>query len=156
MYYVKTTQATAKFCKYFVNVRHLYGGEIARKDFLAPYESPDDPRFNWLENDFLQYLKEWKDVAETRHENVSSKERENMLISRQTHEGVIMTVKSLIETTRIVLGAGMDFFLPEKVNQDYTEEQLCTNLAQMLNPEIFMRSSTLFLICKNQKIRQFG
>ena len=122
------TEATAKFCKYFdqffdcVNVRHLHEGQHKRKDFLAAYESPNDPRFSWLENDFLQYLKEWKDATETRHGNFSSKEREKMFISRQTHEGIMITVKSLIETTRFVLGAGMIFFLSEKVNQDCTEE----------------------------------
>ena len=79
------TEATAKFCKYFdqffdcVNVRHLHEGQHKRKDFLAAYESPNDPRFSWLENNFLQYLKEWKDATETRHGNFSSKEREKML-----------------------------------------------------------------------------
>ena len=122
------TEATEKFFKYFdqffdcVNVRHIYEGQNMRKEFLAPYESPNDPRFNWLENVFLKYLKEWKVATETGHENFSSKQCEKMFISRQTHEGIIITVRSLIETTRFVLGAGIIFFLSEKVNQDCTEE----------------------------------
>ena len=70
----------------------------------------------------LKYLKEWKVATETRQGNFSSRQREKKFISRQTHEGMIITVKSLIETTRFVLGAGMNFFLFENVNQDCTEE----------------------------------
>ena len=30
-----------------------------KKTFLAPYTSTEDPRFAWLEGEFLQYLNDW-------------------------------------------------------------------------------------------------
>ena len=50
-----------------LNVRNLDEHRKKRKPNLRPYRSPDDERltndeilFQWLENDFLQYLADWK------------------------------------------------------------------------------------------------
>ena len=124
------TEATAEFCQYFdsffdcVNVRNQDEGKKKRKEFLEPYRSTTDFRYDWLENVFLKYLNDWKASVETRGEEgeFSPKEREKMFLSKPTYEGLIITSKSLIETSRFVLNSGMPFFLPEKVNQDCTEE----------------------------------
>ena len=104
------------------NVRNE--GTFKRKEFLAPYRSTTDFRYEWLQNVFLKYLADWKLSTETRGEegDFSVKERGQMFLSMSTYEGVILTVNSLIETSRFVLNHGMPSFLPEKVNQDCTEE----------------------------------
>jgi len=60
------TAGTAKFCKivdsYFdyLNVHSTQEHQRKRKTFLYPYTSTTDQRFDWLEDEFLTYLKEWK------------------------------------------------------------------------------------------------
>ena len=54
---------TAKFCSLMdsffdiVNIKNLTSYKYEGKPFLAPFESIDDPRFSWLRNEFLQFLK---------------------------------------------------------------------------------------------------
>ena len=45
-----------------------------------------------------------------------------MFISAQTHEGLQITVHTLVETVKFLLKCGMLFFLNEKFNQDVLEE----------------------------------
>lgn len=60
------TAGTANFCKivnsYFdyLNVRSTQEHQRKKKPFLAPYTSTTDQRFYWMEDEFLTYLKEWK------------------------------------------------------------------------------------------------
>ena len=60
------TAGTAKLCKmvdsFFdcLNVRCTHEHERKKKTFLAPYTTIEDPRFAWLEGEFLQYLNDWK------------------------------------------------------------------------------------------------
>ena len=89
---------------------------------MAPYTSTSDVRFDWLENVFLKYLDDWKNSTLVREGNFSTKEREMMFISRQTHEGLKITICSLIDLTRYLLNNGMKYFLPVNVSQDCTEE----------------------------------
>ena len=64
--------ATAEFCgnidKFFdcLNVRSCDEHEIKRKVFLKPYISVDDERFKWLTEDFIGYLKDWKEATTNR------------------------------------------------------------------------------------------
>ncbi len=46
----------------------------------------------WLEKDFLGYLKEWEDSVETRTD-VPKAEKPTMLLSRATREGLRITGK---------------------------------------------------------------
>ena len=94
-----------------LNVRNLDEGTRTRNPFLAPYTSTNDTRFTWLEEDFFGYLQCWKQSL-IDNQDLTPKEREQMFLSRQTHEGCMISVYSLIETTRYVLEAGMPFFLP--------------------------------------------
>ena len=54
---------TSKFCSMMnsffdcLNVRCTTEGKIKRNNFLLPYTSPDDVRFNWLENVFSNVFK---------------------------------------------------------------------------------------------------
>lgn len=69
--------ATSKLCamvnSYFdcLNVRSTTEHQRKRKPFLAPYTAVNDPRFTWLLNDFLGYLRDWKASTANRPGNFS-------------------------------------------------------------------------------------
>ena len=71
-YYPGETHGTAEFCakmnKFFdcTNVRNQSEWIKTRNETVAPYRATDDPRFDWLENVFLGYLKEWSESIEKR------------------------------------------------------------------------------------------
>ena len=109
---------TSNFCMMvdgffdFLNVRSTTEDLKKRKSFLAPYTLPD-ARFKWL-NDFLHYLKTWKESRETRPGNFNKNARSRMHISWQTYEGFQITCHSAIEATKFLLQEGMDFVLTER------------------------------------------
>ena len=71
-YYPDETFGTAGFIgkmnKFFdcLNVRSLIEHIAQRNPDKAPYQSHDDPRFEWLENDFLKYLQDWSESVNNR------------------------------------------------------------------------------------------
>jgi hypothetical protein len=120
--------ATAKLCEmvdsYFdcLNVRSTKEHQRKRKPFLAPYTSVNDPRFVWLENDFLDYLQKWKESIANRPGNFTKNARNRMFISWQTYEGLQITAHSAVEATKFLLNEGMEYVLTERFCQDSLEE----------------------------------
>lgn len=55
----------------------------------------------WLENDFLGYLKEWKDSVDARTD-VPKAEKPTMLLSRETQEGLHITGTLLCYIRKLV------------------------------------------------------
>ena len=111
---------TAKYCK--MNVRSLNEGRRKNKPFLVPYSSCDDERFDWLENNLLPYFDNWKCNIETRNGNFSKTAQAKMFISKQTHEGIQITVNAMIECIKFLLKEGMEYILTERFCQDPVEE----------------------------------
>ena len=62
---------TVKFIEYFdkffdcLNVDIYTSGLKERKEFKEPYTSPDDSWLEWLQNDFLAYLKAWEESVQS-------------------------------------------------------------------------------------------
>ena len=78
-----------------------------QKDFLKPYESVDDMRFEWLDS-FLLYFEQWKECIQNRDDsNYTAHARSNMFISWQTHEGILITVHSFKEVCKFLLEHGV-------------------------------------------------
>ena len=48
-----------------------------RKEFKEPYTSPDDSRLEWLQNDFLAYLKAWEESVQSRNRLYEEAKNEN-------------------------------------------------------------------------------
>lgn len=77
---------TSKLCEmvdsYFdcLNVHSTTEHQRKRKPFLAPYRSLDDPRFLWLTNDFLGYLRAWKDST-TQHLGDFTQEQDVLILA---------------------------------------------------------------------------
>lgn len=122
------TAGTAKLCgmvdSFFdcLNVRCTYEHERKRKPFLAPFTSTEDPRFTWLEGEFLKYLKDWKKSTLDRPGNYTANARSRMFLSWQTYEGFQITTCSVIEATNFLLQEGMEYVLTERFCQDPIEE----------------------------------
>lgn len=122
------TAATAKLCKMLdsffdcLNVRSTHEHERKKKPFLAPYSSVDDPRFTWLDEEFLKYLKEWKQSVQDRPGNFTANARNRMFLSWQTYEGLQISTYSAIEATKFLLNEGMEYVLTERFCQDPVEE----------------------------------
>lgn len=118
---------TAQYCQmvdsFFdcLNVRGVMENMHKRKPNLAPYTDMNDPRFSWLEEEFLNYLTEWKASIEAR-EGFSKDAQSRMFISWQTFEGLQITVFSIIEVVKYLLSQGMEFVLTERFCQDPAEE----------------------------------
>lgn len=72
--------------------------------------------------EFLIYLNNWKESTDNRPGNFEQNARSRMFISWQTYEGFKMTVYSVIEATKFLLGEGMEFVLTERFCQDTVEE----------------------------------
>ena len=126
-----------------LNVRCTTEGKIKRNNSLLPYTSPDDERFNWLENVFLKYLNDWQGSIQNRSGTFSAKAKAKMFISKQTFEGLTITVYSIINIIKSLLHEGMEFVLTEKLCQDVIEEH-------------FGRQRSLGRTNDNPTVRQFG
>ena len=117
---------TAKFClmmdKFFdcLNVRDLESHKVKRKQFLAPYEDVNDARFEWLDG-FLEYLELWKKSIGERPGNFNTTAKSNMFISRQTYEGLQITIHSFKDVCVYLLEQGIPYILSEKFCQDDLE-----------------------------------
>ncbi|XP_065673608.1 uncharacterized protein LOC136090694 [Hydra vulgaris] len=127
-YYPPETHVTAELCsimdRFFdcLNVRNQNESLLKKKTDLKPYRDLNDVRFDWLLNEFLNYFSSWKECVKNRKGNFTQNARDCMFISRQTYEGLLITVRSFVESTRFLLSEGMPFVLSERFNQDVLEE----------------------------------
>ena len=143
------SSGTSKYCQMFdqffdcLNVRSLEEYKRKRKPMLAPYTDIGDARFQFLENDFLGYFRQWKRSVTARPGEFTANARARMFVSWQTHEGVQITVHSLVEATKFLLSQGMEYVLSERFCQDPVEEYFGSQ--RMLGSR-----------CDNPDIRTFG
>ena len=105
-----------------LNVRNQIEGVKKRKSFLKPYTNLNDERFKQLKNDFLQDLLNWKMSIFVRTGKFSQTGKDKMFLSWQTHDEIQITVHSIIEAAKYLLGIEMPFVLTEHFNQDSLEE----------------------------------
>ena len=79
---------TARFCRmmnsffYCTNVRSCTEHIHKKNDFIKPYTSLNDERFEWLLNIFLVYLENWRKSTLKREGNYKSDARDKMFLSQ--------------------------------------------------------------------------
>ena len=105
-----------------MNVRNKLEEVQTKKPFLAPYESKNDTRLQWLENKFLKYFEDWKTSVDNRPGKFTKNERAKMFLSQPTYDGLRITVYSTKELVPYLLDNGAEFVLTEKISQDDCEE----------------------------------
>ena len=105
-----------------LNVRSTTEHKKKRNEFLAPYTTAEDSRFDWLHNTFLAYLDAWYEATQARPGSFSDDDRSRMFLSQQTYKGLKITVSSLIDVVKFLISEGMEFVLSERFCQDLLEE----------------------------------
>ena len=120
------TAGTAKFCemmdKFFDCFNASSEGTKTRKAFLLPYEDVNNERFSWLTDEFLHYLFEWQRSIKDRPGNFDDNARARMFLSRQTFEGIKISIYSMMALIKFLLGAGVKFVLTNHFCQDPVEQ----------------------------------
>ena len=105
-----------------LNVRNLYEGRDSGNRDLDAYTDANDPRLQYLEETFLAYFEDWKESVKNRPGNFSRQEREKMLLSQQTLDGLKISVRSIVACVRYMLQQGAPFIMTEIFNQDVLEQ----------------------------------
>lgn len=103
------------------NIANLTDGRNKRKPALDPFRSINDWRFKWLEEEFLKYFNEWDEEVQNL-EVPEGFEKDKMLLSKETLEGIRITVFSTIGAVKYLLKKGASFVLTAKFNQDPLEQ----------------------------------
>lgn len=123
----ETERFIRTFDKFFdlMNVRSLKEGHYKRKENLLPYLTQSDDRLlvsactidhknianpillQWLENDFLSYLKEWDESVSAK--DLSASDMARMCISRETLEGLRFTGEHMHACYNDLLGIAFHF-----------------------------------------------
>ncbi|CAC5392195.1 THAP9 [Mytilus coruscus] len=121
------TRSTRKFIVYMdtffdcLNVSRLNLDNRKSKCTLGPYQNIADWRLEWLEQDFLQFLREWENQSNARLD-ISKEKRKRLCLSRETLEGLRITVKSFTKLVRELLSEpGVQYVLSGKFSQDPLE-----------------------------------
>ena len=91
------------------------------KPNLRPFSSVRDDRFDWLQDVFLKYLEDWESSVASREGDYSKKKRSKMLLSRQTREGIEMSITSLPEIIKFLIKKGAREIYARKLSQDKLE-----------------------------------
>lgn len=89
----ETVEFIRKFNKFFdvLNGAHSSQAARSRNPNLAAYTSADDPRIKWLEEEFLGWLKKWKEQVMAMP--ISAKQKEKLQLSWQTLIGLETSIR---------------------------------------------------------------
>ncbi|CAC5406376.1 THAP9 [Mytilus coruscus] len=96
----------------------------------------------WLEEDFLGFMDRWEQEGRDQP-NLTAKEKKQLCLSRETLEGIRITVKSFVNLAKELLRLpNFRFLLSERFNQDPLEEY-------------FSKQRDMGGRCDNPTVRQF-
>lgn len=79
---------------------------------------------------FLKYLSDWFSSTQTRPGMYTPEQRAQMFLSTQTYKGLQITIKSVVQVTKFLLGEGCEGVLTERFCQDDVEEYFGYQRAQ--------------------------
>lgn len=106
---------TAEFCRMMnlffdcTNVRSTTEHIHKKNQFIKPYTSLNDDKFDWLLNVFLGYLENWRKSTLDREGNYSPDARGNIFLSQQTYKGLKIFVYSHVEAIKFLLGNEFEY-----------------------------------------------
>lgn len=106
-----------------LNVRSVSEWVTKLKPDRKPYYSPDDKRIKWLKDEFVKYLTDWESFAKDLCKGTDMKYY-HFTLSRETLEGIYMTVESFVELVSFLLDKHQKdnlFVLSERLSQDPLE-----------------------------------
>jgi len=125
-----STGETVRFIRYFNKFFDVLNGAfsthhiVTRNQDLAPYKNVLDNRFKWLEDDFLKYLEEWEAQvrADGKRLGLSALEQDERLLSRQSRQGLEISVRGFIGVTKLLLKEGASYVNARTFSQDVLEQ----------------------------------
>ncbi len=71
-----------------------------------------------VDRSFLQHFKDWQQSIENQPGNFLKDDKAKMFLSRQTYEGVKITVHSTVESVKLLLTRSVKYILTERLCQD--------------------------------------
>lgn len=156
------TEETAEFIlkcdKFFddVNGAHSAMGKRTENPRLAPYTSVDDWRFGELRS-FENYLLDWE--TEVKNSKLPDSAKEKCLVSRQTLEGIYITINSFIGAVKFMLSTGAKFINGRAMCQDPLEQYFSKQRAAgggKNNPTVlsFLNAESKIAIHRDLNVRQ--
>lgn len=89
-----------------LNVRSTAEGKKKRNPHLEPYTALDDHRFQFLADEFIGYIENWKQSVEARP-GFTKSQKNKMFLIYQTYDGLKTTVNSTIAATQYLLQSGV-------------------------------------------------
>lgn len=106
----------------FTNGAHSEHGKRHSNPNLDSYSSSSDPRLNWLLETFLPYIKNWEKEIEEKYAHLKPDIRERYTLSKQTIEGLEITVRSIVEVIGVMIDEEeADYINPRVFCQDPLE-----------------------------------
>jgi DNA transposase THAP9 len=105
-----------------LNGRHTLQGKHNRNPDLNPYTSSDDCRFDLLQDTILKYFEDWRLAVMAREGDFSSKDRDTMMLSQQTLDGMYIAINGFTGAVRYALSHGIEFINARSFNQDDLEQ----------------------------------
>ncbi|KAK3917142.1 putative 2-carboxy-D-arabinitol-1-phosphatase [Frankliniella fusca] len=94
-----------------------------RNPDLAAYRTSHDDRFDFLENVFLEYFEDWKRDILCRPGIYTDTEKSQMIISHQSLDAIVITVKGFIGSTKYMLDIANAPKVDARVNNQDPLEQ---------------------------------
>ena len=128
---------------------------------LLPFSAVDDPRLAWLKNEFLVFINDWEEEANS-HVELTKKERGRLCLSKKTMYGLRLTVHSFVDMIPELLKIpGVKYVLTDKASQDDVEEHFFKHRSgggANDNPSAldYQRNELKIQICKTDMLRIFG
>ncbi|KAK3929441.1 Transposable element P transposase [Frankliniella fusca] len=167
------TQETVRFisfCNRFfdiLNGAHSSQGGRYRHEDLAPYSSQniEDKRFDWLRNEFLKYLVDWKKQVDAMAKPPKIKEK--MMLPQTTLNGIELSIRAIEGATKFYLksvaegGAGGPFLMARIFSQDPLEQHFSLQRqggggSRAPNPLQFTQKQVSNAISRNLGVRKRG
>ena len=119
---------TAEFCDMMngnfdcTNVRSLTERTRKNDSFIRPYRSPEDEPLIWQKDVFLAYLQRWEQSTLTCEGDYTADARQEMFLSCQTYEGLVISGNSHIDAIKFLLSEGFKYVLAERFMQNVLED----------------------------------
>ena len=126
LFFVKIENAVYKSCENsmllfingsifdIMNIQNNQFLECEWKPMLTPLRSVTRRSFSWLRNIFLKSFQDWLNSVQQRQGNFTKDSGLKIIISWQTHEGLKLSVNSIIEATQFLLWHQVKYALTER------------------------------------------
>ena len=122
----ENVEATVTFMEYvmkwwlIMDISYTTQWTRQRLEDKKPFYSAEDECLKWLEEDFLQYLKDWR-----------AHSKGKQFLTKETYQAVVLTTKCTIAIVKYLLNVKKFFFVLTRPFQSDPVESFFSNLRQL-------------------------